>query len=287
MFEFTRPIIERAEDAAVNGANACLAELRNLPLDDFGELVISLPNPELPRISAVLPAMASDEVQRHWTGNCGVDLLKQTNNFVRIVTQYYALLMARPLGEARILDFGCGYGRILRSMYYFADPDNLYGCDPWDKSISLCKEAGILGHLAISDYLPRTLPFEAKFDLIYAFSVFTHLSERATSTCLEALADRLTSDGLLVITIRPVEYWAARSDVSPDIVKELADVHRNSGFAFLPHNRLPLDGDITYGDTSISLDYIEKRFPQFKIEKIERTIDDRFQIIVFLRPVRA
>lgn len=285
MFEFTRPFIERAEDAAANGANACLAELRNLPLDDFGELVISLPNPECPRISSVLPAMASDEVQRHWTGNCGVDLLKQTNNFVRIVTQYYSLLETRPLGEARILDFGCGYGRILRSMYFFADPENLYGCDPWDKSISLCNEARVLGHLAISDYLPSTLPFEAKFDLIYAFSVFTHLSERATRCCLEVLRDRLTPDGLLVITIRPVEYWMSRPDLPAEKVGELVNAHRNSGFAFLPHNRLPLDGDITYGDTSMDLDYIETRFPQLRIEKIERTIEDRLQIIVFLRPV--
>jgi SAM-dependent methyltransferase len=132
MLEYARDCIRQAEAAATGpGAlHECLSILRRLPFDDFGQIMISMPSPEMPRLSAVLPAMASAEVQRNWTGSDGVALLLQTNNFVRIVAQSFQGLCGRNLSNARILDFGCGYGRILRAMYYFTDPDRLLGCDP-------------------------------------------------------------------------------------------------------------------------------------------------------------
>lgn len=39
-----------------------------------------------------------------------------------------------------------------------------------------------------------------------------------------------------------------------DATKMIAK-HNSSGFAFAAHNRPPIDGEVTYGDTSISLDY--------------------------------
>ena len=185
-FEYAREYLRRAEVAATGpqALNECLSILRGLPLDDFGEIMISMPSTEMPRISKVLPAMASVEVQRHWTGADDLVLLAQTNMFVRIVAQNFQELCGRRLGDSRILDFGCGYGRVLRAMYYFADPDKVFGCDPSDHSIELCRQASIPSPIAMSDNVPTTLPFNGKFDLIYAFSVFTHLSERATIAAL-------------------------------------------------------------------------------------------------------
>lgn len=44
--------------------------MRRIPLEVFGELCLSVPD-TLESIRSRLPAMASDEVQRNWTGNCG------------------------------------------------------------------------------------------------------------------------------------------------------------------------------------------------------------------------
>jgi hypothetical protein len=63
--------------------------------------------------------MASDEVQQHWTGGSGLSLLRQTYNFVRSTAYNFARLTRRDLTNAMILDYGCGYGRILRMMSYF------------------------------------------------------------------------------------------------------------------------------------------------------------------------
>lgn len=286
MLSYALDLIAEAERAAKHGGLvAALGALRQVPLDDFGELMISLPLSTFPRLSALLPRMASEQTQLNWTGTSGLSLLQQTSAFVRVLAYEYERFSGRALSEARILDFGCGYGRILRSLYYYTDPSNLYGCDSWDVSLRICQEDGLLGQFALSDDLPRSLPFPSPFDLIYAFSVFTHLSERATKQCLSTLADSLAPDGLLALTIRPEEYWAFNPSFTDAQRQALLQAHRARGFAFVPHNRPAIDGDVTYGDTSMSFAYLDRVEPRLKICRIERTLVDPFQIIAFLRRV--
>jgi len=191
----------------------------------------------------------------------------------------------RPLEHANILDFGCGYGRITRMMYYFSGADQVYGVDPWDKSIETCRANGLTQNFSMSECLPSTLPVPPRhFDLVLAFSVFTHLSERATFTCLNTISDYLKPDGLIAITIRPVEYW----DVDPqarrlNLIDQQKEKHNQQGFSFLPHDRPAVDGDITYGDTSVSLDWLKGSFPKLKIAAVDRSLSDPYQMYVFLR----
>lgn len=290
MFAHMLDIVGEAEAAASGGqADAALDVLRRLSLDDFGVLLLEMPHADFPALSAMLPQMADDEVQRNWTGNAGHPLLAQTLNFVRSTALRFQQLTGRPLQGASMLDFGCGYGRILRLMAFFSPPARIWGVDPWDRSIELCRQDRILANLAISDYLPQTLPVgEARFSLVYAFSVFTHLSERATRLALATLGNYLDKDGLLVITIRPIEYWErAAAALSPGQDKDAAAaqprLHAQNGFAFVPHGRAPIDGDITYGDTSMTFEWLAAAAPGFDIVGYDHTLDDLLQIIVYLR----
>jgi hypothetical protein len=157
--------------------------------------------------------------------------------------------------------------------------------DPWDRSIDLCAEAGLRTNFHVSDFLPMSLPVgDKRFDVIYAFSVFTHLSERATRTSLETLRRYVADDGMLCITIRPVEYWNHDPHTSPEQRQALIEKHRASGYAFCPHNRAPIDGDITYGDASMTLEWIAANFPQWSIRATDRALEDAFQRYVFLTP---
>ena len=276
--------IEASLDAASTRTDA-LTKLRELGLSDFGLLLLTIPNPDFPKLSALLPRMAKEEVQTSWTGCAGVELLTQTVDFVRSLSYNFVRWTGRSLENSNILDFGCGYGRITRLMYYFANEDHVFGVDPWDKSIEICHADGLTTNFLQSDYLPSTLPVpRADFDLIYAFSVFTHLSERATVVCLNTLADYVKPDGLIAITIRPVEYW----DVDPNAVRlglsnQQKETHNQTGFSFLPHDRPAVDGDITYGDTSIRLDWLRNVFPKLKIVGIDRSLSDPTQLYVFLQ----
>src|SRR5439155_7440952 len=263
MFSWTREIILAAEQAVSTGeADEGLRHLRHLCLDDFGQVLLGLPDDSLPNLSAVLPRMASDDVQKSWTGNRGLPLLQQTTSFVRSVADNCQKLLGHGINDRTILDFGCGYGRIIRLMYYYSSPARIWGLDPWEKSIELCRADGVLGQLAVSDYLPTAIPVgDASFDLIYSFSVFTHLSERAATLALTTLRRYVAQGGLFVITIRPKEYWdqldravAAGNPIDRD---ELVARHERSGFAFVPHIREAIDGEVTYGDTSLSFEWIE------------------------------
>ncbi|MFN9573315.1 MAG: class I SAM-dependent methyltransferase [Betaproteobacteria bacterium] len=284
MFSEEQQVLSKLERTVGLTRDAALRELRGLCLDSFGEIFINLPLKDYPRLSAVLPRMATAETQQAWTGSHGYPLLRESLTFVRAMWHTYERFSARPLSDARILDYGCGYGRLLRLMLFFADETRLHGCDPWDRSIQLCQEAGFGCDLRLTDYLPESLPYaERSFDLIYAFSVFTHTSELSTRTALAALANVIKPEGVLVITIRPREYWGHHAPLEPGERERLEAAHVDRGFAFRPHNRQAIQGDITYGDTSMSLEFLAREFPAWSIISSERTIDAPYQRIVYLR----
>src|SRR5258708_265660 len=89
-------------------------KLRHFGFGDFSMFLLSLPNPAYPKISEILPRMTNQEVQKDWTGNSGVDLLKQSMNFVRSVAYNFCKYTGESLENKTISDFGCGYGRLAR-----------------------------------------------------------------------------------------------------------------------------------------------------------------------------
>ena len=255
--------------------------LKPIGLTGFSTLMISMPNPNFPKISQILPTMSSESVQKKWTGFSGITLLNQSLDFVKTVVATIAELRKVSINDFSVLDFGCGYGRLARLFFYYIDQENFYGVDPWDKSIEECHNNRISKNILLSDWLPSSLPFEErKFDLIYSFSVFTHLSERATKQALNTLHRYLKDDGILVITIRPIEYWNLKKDLKD--LNSLIDLHEQKGFAFRPHNREAIDGDITYGDTSMTLDYLTRNFSQYSIVKTDFSLNDPYQLYIFL-----
>src|SRR2546427_3224486 len=113
-------------------------------------------------------------------------------------------------------------------------------------------------HFSVSEEVPTALPFDGPFDLICAFSVFTHLSEKTTRAAFNTGRRYIADDGVLLITIRPKQYWQVHSEAVAD--RMIAE-HDQKGFAFLPSNRPRIDGDVTYGDTSMSIPYLAANFP--------------------------
>jgi SAM-dependent methyltransferase len=90
------------------------------------------------------------------------------------------------LDRARVLDFGCGAGRVIRHFAQDATSAEIWGCDIDPPSIEWAKE-----HLsppfqfALSQELPP-LPFsDSHFDLIYAISVYTHLVDSWSDWIIE------------------------------------------------------------------------------------------------------
>jgi SAM-dependent methyltransferase len=272
-------------DPAIRDRDTALRKLRTLGLTDFAAVLWSMPLAEYPRLSALLPKMASSEVQHKWTGTSGVPLLAQSLSFIRSVSCNYSNLTGSALSGKRILDFGCGYGRLTRLCYFYSD--DVWAVDPWDEALNLCREAGLTGNIFKSEDLPDVLPVPKNFDVIIAYSVLTHTSERTTKAVLRAIRKHLRPGGIACITIRPIEYWnwysspdnAERRPANADMERQ----HRQSGFAFAPHRRQPIDGEITFGDTSLTTDWFADNIPEWGIVARDHSPDDVLQRFLFLR----
>ena len=278
-------LIARAERLTAAGKDRqALALLRQLPAEIFAHLLLE-PPAATPALRAMLPSMASDDAQRHWTGASGALLMSQSLDFMRAVDAASREHLGHGI-SGKVLDYGCGWGRLLRLLLWYVDPDRIYGVDPWDQSLSMCRQHNCPGQLALCDYVPSSLPFTECFDLIYAFSVFTHLSERTADAVLRVLSSHISSKGMLVITIRPPEYWKAHGAWRAGYSAEgMLQQHEQHGFAFVPHERDAIDGDITYGDTSMTLDFLRHRWPDWKVVGTAHNASDPLQLLVFMLPV--
>ena len=102
---------------------------------------------------------------------------------------------------ARILDFGCGAGRMIRWLAEFAGQGEVWGTDISAEHIVWCAQhLAPPFHFLVITILPH-VPFEDRyFDVVYAGSVFTHIDDLAQTWFLE-LRRVLRAGGKLYVTI--------------------------------------------------------------------------------------
>jgi SAM-dependent methyltransferase len=101
-------------------------------------------------------------------------------------------------GGKRALDFGCGAGRTLRHFLTEAEHADIWGADVDARSVAWL-EANLCPPLhALRCHTAPPLPFEtASFDLVWAISVFTHLTDESANWLIEL--HRLLRPGALLM----------------------------------------------------------------------------------------
>jgi SAM-dependent methyltransferase len=104
-----------------------------------------------------------------------------------------------------ILDFGCGCGRVIRHFHSLKRA-RLYGTDYNVKLIEWCKKNLPFAEFEVNRLSPPLAYRDSSFGLIYAFSVFTHLSEALQASWLAELSRVLKPGGYLLLTTHGAAY---------------------------------------------------------------------------------
>lgn len=281
-------------DAALEGAGPDgYALFRDLD-DDLWSLLLTKEFTGWPRIRSFLPDLPEPALQQMWNGTSGPTLAAQSVCFYRKLKASQSAHGKAPLSESRVLDFGCGWGRLTRMLGRDVEPGNLYGCDPVETILEVCRDSRVPARLARSEFLPEELPFSEKFDLVFAFSVFTHISEAAHLASLRAIHKGLAEDGLLVVTVRPPAYIEFNPLMSPAIERLGPDYLaklRDPRYVFVPHET---DGHpqyddaaedpMSYGETVITLPYVREKWSEmFELLDVSVLTGDMYQVALTLR----
>ena len=281
-------------DAAVKDAGPeGYAEFRDLD-DDLWSLLLTLEYSAYPGIRGFLPDLPEPALQQMWNGTSGPTLAAQSVCFYRKLKEMQATYGSGPLESTRILDFGCGWGRLTRMLAKDLEPGLLYGCDPVDDILNVSRTTGVPAELTRSEFLPEELPFEEKFDVVFSFSVFTHISEAAHKASLKAIHDGLKPGGLFVVTIRPPAYidlnplmQPAVDRLGPDRLKVLRDPQ----YVFVPHETDghpqyddAADDPMSYGEAVITLPYVREQWgSMFDLLDVSVLTGDMYQVALTLR----
>jgi SAM-dependent methyltransferase len=120
--------------------------------------------------------------------------------------------------DKRVLDFGCGAGKVLRHFVSEARLAEFYCCDIDAPSIDwLARELSPPFHPFLCSEEPSLPQADGYFNLIYALSVYTHITDRWAGWLLEH--HRVLADGGLLLAsflgegmIEPLigEQWSER-----------------------------------------------------------------------------
>jgi hypothetical protein len=256
----------------------------NVSLDLFALLLFARPS-AYPNLANFFPKMPAVERQLEWVGNSGLPLALESSAFVGSLLQKLSKYVKQPVPECNVLDYGFGWGRVLRVVNKYVPEEQLYGFDPWKLIVDEARLLGVRGNLEVVPEYPTQLP-GPKFHLVYAYSVFTHLSERCHLAVLGALHGSLADDGIAVLTVRPAGYWQQKGHPR---AAELERSHAARGFAFEPHAKLTPgpDGEVPYGDTTLSPQYVAEHWHQFELLEVEVNANRPDQILLVLRKRRS
>lgn len=138
-------------------------------------------------------------------------------------------LRERNILAKRILDFGGATGRFFRHCHIQGAIDEIYSCDIKSANIDWCKaNFPPLFKIFLNSAVPP-LPFpDNHFDLIAAFSVFTHIDE-GEGPWLAELSRILRPGGLAYLTVHDEYTWEKHA---PALNQKLRDAPESVGLDF-------------------------------------------------------
>lgn len=113
----------------------------------------------------------------------------------------------KSLTNLRLLDWGCGPGRITRHFPELLPGSVIRGADYNEQYVKWCNDNLKMGNAFIKSDLSPGLNFGNNyFDVVIALSVFTHLSSEMHFSWIEELQRIINKGGILIITTQGTSF---------------------------------------------------------------------------------
>jgi len=165
------------------------------------------------------------------------------------VRAIYSVLAAAPTEAVwRVLDFGCGHGRVARHLRAFFPTAEMWFADSKPSCFNFCAET-FRGTAIESPADFDELELPTGLDLIWVGSVFTHVDLGRMVALHGKLLDALGPGGVLVATFHGRRMYEITK--SQERWRELIREYEESGVAYQSYDREDL-GDWGMSLTSVS-----------------------------------
>ncbi len=223
------------------------------------------PGKSISNLGFELPSLPPDHVQKAFTGISGKRNIEQGFSFYTYILKNY-VSKKQPI----IMDFGSGWGRIARFFLRDTLAENIFAVDPYSVALDWMHNTRLPCRIIKSNSLPPIPNIEIKkFDLIYAFSVFSHLSEEYFNCWMFYLISLLDEKGTMVFTTRGLHFidYIKKNEIRKSFFKDYNEIKMKydaGEFQFFGHNRSDeLDGN-WYGEAFIPFQYLEEKYRSYK-----------------------
>jgi 2-polyprenyl-3-methyl-5-hydroxy-6-metoxy-1,4-benzoquinol methylase len=227
-----------------------------------------------------LPEFPDAALQLSTTGLSGREAIEKAAAFHQDVCSVLEGCGASLRPGQRLLDFGCGWGRIARMFMRDVSAQDIHGIDVDPEFIALCRELFLSDNFSVCPPIPDGSLRAESFDLIVSYSVFSHLSEAATRAWLDAFHRALKPRAFVAFTTRHESFfsyldWARTADGIDPYTRALGTLFtdtsvprqalRRGEFVHATGRGVSGGGvrnDSFYGETWIPAAYLERTFAE-------------------------
>jgi SAM-dependent methyltransferase len=199
----------------------------------------------------------------------------------RLIKNSLALINRSPDDVKDILDFPCGFGRVLRHLKVGFPNSNIIGSEIFQNCLDFCSnQFKIDTFLSDKNFNIRS---ERNFDVIWCGSLFTHLSSNRFDKLIKFFESQLKEGGIMIFTTHGRfsrhNIDTIRYELSRPRILQMKIGYETTGYGYTNYNNSD-----SYGLTFIKLSWLAKYFnrnPNLKIVgHYERGWDNIQDVIV-------
>lgn len=205
--------------------------LNQLDANSLSTLLAHTPRSQ--RIQKICGKLPSPELQARFTG------LSARQTFLQAITyleacRTVAVQRCRCWSgvDTRVLDFGCGWGRITQLLSIHFNPENIIAGDVQNDALKLCQDNGVRAAYELLSPWPPSLIADASLDFVFAYSVFSHLSEKNADAWVREFHRILKPGGIAFLTTRHRTFFDYLESLHQREKGSTADFARGAAGAF-------------------------------------------------------